>query len=101
MKFLTPTRLAFAILILVLASAVGCSHNSADDTSEAVASVTVTKVTRSDITRILAVTGTVAALPNEDAKVSSPVPGRIAKILVAEGDHVSAGQVMAQIDPQT
>ncbi|HTD24345.1 MAG TPA: efflux RND transporter periplasmic adaptor subunit [Terriglobales bacterium] len=102
MNLLTTTRLSFAAAVVLLCSAVGCSHSSGQGTSEdAVATVTVAKVTRSDITRILAVTGTIAALPNEDAKVSSPVPGRIAKILVAEGDHVSAGQVMAQIDPQT
>jgi membrane fusion protein (multidrug efflux system) len=91
---------------LVLAALAGC-HKSGDPddedegASKLVASVTVTKVVRADITYTLAVTGTIAALPNEDAKVSSPVPGRIAKVLVAEGDHVSAGQAMAQVDPQT
>lgn len=91
---------------LVLATLAGCSRKSGDPgeegaSPELVATVTVTKVTRADVTYMLAVTGTIAALPNEDAKVSSLVPGRIAKVLVAEGDHVSAGQAMAQVDPQT
>src|SRR5260370_1699831 len=108
MNSLISSRSLLIAGVLLLGLTVGCSHHSssdADDASKdptaAVATVTVAKATRSDITRILAVTGTIAALPNEDAKVSSPVPGRIAKILVAEGDHVSAGQVLAQIDPQT
>src|SRR5260370_1249153 len=108
MNSLISSRSLLIAGVLLLGLTVGCSHHSssdADDASKdptaAVATVTVAKATRSDITRILAVTGTIAALPNEDAKVSSPVPGRIAKILVAEGDHVSAGHVLAQIDPQT
>ncbi len=104
MNLLMPSKSFFACIlgIALLASAVGCSHTVAGDASEeSVATVTVTKVARASITRTLAVTGTIAALPNEDAKVSSPVPGRIAKVLVAEGDHVSAGQALAQIDPQT
>jgi membrane fusion protein (multidrug efflux system) len=91
---------------LILTALAGCSHKSGDPddegaSAELVAPVTVTKVTRADITYTLAVTGTIAALPNQDAKLSSPVPGRIAKVVVAEGDHVSAGQIMAQVDPQT
>jgi RND family efflux transporter MFP subunit len=102
---ISNTRLVVAGLA-VLAALAGCSRKSGDpDEAEAspdlIAAVTVTKVARADITYTLAVTGTIAALPNEDAKVSSPVPGRIAKVIVAEGDHVSAGQVMAQVDPQT
>jgi len=103
------SKKSFLAGVLCLGLAVGCSHHSSSsgeddasaDTTAAVATVTLTRVTRAEITRTLAITGTIAALPNEDAKVSSLVPGRIAKILVAEGDHVSAGKVMAQIDPQT
>jgi len=104
---LPKTNSKFVIAaVLLLCWAVGCSRKSGDPdetgaSPESVATVTVTKVTRATITRTLAVTGTIAALPNEDAKVSSPVPGRVAKVLVAEGDHVAAGQVMAEIDPQT
>jgi RND family efflux transporter MFP subunit len=96
---ISNTRLLIAGLI-VLAMLAGCRKSDPGE-PELVATVTITKVTRADITYTLAVTGTIAALPNEDAKVSSPVPGRIAKVVVAEGDHVSAGQVMAQVDPQT
>lgn len=98
----TSTKLLLAAMVAVLCSAVGCTHgSSADAAAEAVASVTVTQVTRSNISRTLSVTGTIAAPPNEDVKVSSLVPGRIARILVAEGEHVAAHQVLAQIDSST
>ncbi len=86
-----------------------CSRKpAADDEAEApanpaqvLAEVTVTRVKRADISSMLTVTGTVAALPNQDVKVSSLVPGRIARMMVAEGDHVSQGQVLAKIDDRT
>ncbi len=62
------------------------------------AEVTVTRITRADISQALAVTGTIAALPNQDVRVSALVPGRIAEMMVAEGDRVSQGQVLAKID---
>lgn len=63
-----------------------------------VSEVTVVRVARADIRQTLAVTGTVAALPNQDVRVSSLVPGRIARMTVAEGDHVSQGELLAKID---
>jgi RND family efflux transporter MFP subunit len=37
-------------------------------------------------------------LPNQDVKVSALVPGRISAMLVAEGDHVKEGSLLAKID---
>jgi membrane fusion protein (multidrug efflux system) len=42
--------------------------------------------------------GSVAPLPDKDAQVSAQTAGRIARVLVREGDHVRAGQPIAQID---
>ncbi|MGH9676627.1 MAG: efflux RND transporter periplasmic adaptor subunit, partial [Candidatus Acidiferrum sp.] len=63
--------------------------------------VTLTKVQRADLTRTLAISGAIAALPNEDAKVGSQVSGRIAGMSVAEGDAVEKGAVLARIENQT
>ena len=83
----------------------GCSHQgaSADEDERtsgttAKAEVTLTRVTRADISQGLTLTGTAAALPNQDVKVSSLVPGRIASLKVAEGDRVHAGEVVATLD---
>ena len=102
MNSATSIKFLFAAAVItLLGSAGGCSHTSADAAKEEGPSVTVTRVMRGDITRTLAVTGNIAAPPNEDVKVSSLVPGRLARILVSEGDHVAAHQVLAEIDPAT
>jgi len=91
-------------LAAVALCAIACSRKSAGDedakpeSAQPVAEVTVTQVARADISSMLTVTGTIAGLPNEDVKVSSLVPGRVAQMLVAEGDHASEGQALAKID---
>lgn len=69
--------------------------------AETVAEVTVTEVARENIRQMLTVTGTISALPNQDVKVSSLVPGRIATMLVAEGEGVSQSQILAKIDERS
>lgn len=96
-----------AITALVACLSAGCSKGGASDESDAtkegatVAQVTLTEVTRADISRVLQLNGSIAAVPNLDVKVSSFVPGRIAELKVAEGDRVSAGQLIAQIDDRS
>ena len=91
--------------VLAAMSWIGCSRRSPGEEGETpgnpealVAEVTLTRVSRADISRTLSVSGTLAALPNQDVKVSSLVPGRIAGMAVAEGDRVKKGQVLARID---
>ena len=90
-------------LALALCLFGGCSHKSTDDDASgaegsAKAEVTLTKVVRADISQTLTLTGTAAALPNQDIKVSALVPGRVAELKVAEGDRVQAGEIVAQLD---
>jgi RND family efflux transporter MFP subunit len=95
--------LTLALSLLLLPS---CSKKSSEGGGEGteegapnvVAEVTVTRVERADIQSTLSVSGTVSALPNQDVRVSSLVPGRIARMTVAEGDRVREGQVLAKID---
>jgi RND family efflux transporter MFP subunit len=100
-------RIAVYITLVVLgaASLAGCSHKSADaDNTESGASgaanaeVTLSKVTRAGIRETATVSGTVAALPNQDVRVSALVPGRIVELKVAEGDVIQIGQVIARLD---
>ena len=96
----------FTLLALGLVFLLGCSRSPTGagneeapaNTAEVVAEVTVTRVARADISSTLAVSGTIAGLPNQDVRVSALVPGRVARMLVAEGDQVKAGQVLAKID---
>lgn len=93
------SRVQLAACVALLAGAVGCSGgNAGEDKTEAVAEVTLVKVARGPISDTLVVSGTVMATPNNDVKVGSLVVGRIAEMKVAEGDHVRAGEVLAQVD---
>ena len=88
-------------MLLVALSLAACGRHDADDEEkkgEPVPDVTVAKVVRGVISDNLIVNGNLAALPNHDAKVAALVPGRIAKVTVVEGDHVTAGQVIAELD---
>ena len=102
---MTPV-MCFLTLTLALLTLPSCSKKSSGDESadteegaaNIVAEVTVTRVERTDIQSTLSVSGTVSALPNQDVRVSSLVPGRVARMMVAEGDHIREGQVLAKID---
>jgi RND family efflux transporter MFP subunit len=47
----------------------------------------------------VAVPATGYIVPQKVAKVGAKVPGRVAKVLVSEGDRVKAGQVLFELDP--
>jgi len=93
---------ALTALLLLAIGPSGCTHKASGDEDEgganAVAEVTLTQVQRADIGDTLHLTGTIAALPNQDVRVSSFVAGRIAEMKAAEGDHVASGQFLAKID---
>jgi len=91
----------FAVAALFLTA--GCSRGSGsdvgnDEKTAVVGEVTVTKVERASISRVLSVSGTINARPNQDARVSSLVAGRIAQMYVAEGDAVKKDQPLAKIE---
>jgi len=94
--------LLFWLLAAALLGTIGCGHKSGGDEGEKPqanpAEVTVTKVQRTQIVSKLLVSGNLAAPPNRDAKVAALVPGRIARVLVAEGEAVAQGQALAELD---
>jgi membrane fusion protein (multidrug efflux system) len=99
-------RAALPALLLLAAVLAACSHKSAAGTEEdggkpaesAGVEVTLVRVARAEISRTINVTGSIAALPNQDVRVSALVAGRIAELKVAEGDHVRVGELIARLD---
>jgi cobalt-zinc-cadmium efflux system membrane fusion protein len=93
---------AKAVLLISLGLGLaGCGRSGGAEDSGAstpVPEVTVAKVERAPITQNLIVSGNLAALPNRDAKVAALVAGRIARVLVVEGDRVKEGQPLAELD---
>ncbi len=95
--------LAAACGLLLLVLVPGCGKQAAEEGSGAEVPTIVAdvgKVARQDLVDVRVVRGTVAALPNEDVRISALVPGRVMMLRVAEGDAVTAGQVVAEIDPR-
>jgi membrane fusion protein, multidrug efflux system len=93
-------RLLLVGTVLSVVTFSSCSGKSTEEVSEttATATVTLTRVTRTDISQTLLLTGTAAAPPNQDVRVSALVPGRIVELTVAEGDVVKAGETLAKLD---
>jgi RND family efflux transporter MFP subunit len=91
------------ILIVVALALPGCAkpaqeEGAAVDVPTIVAEVGA--IARQDLVERLIVRGTITAVPNEDVRISALVPGRVMMLKVAEGDAVTAGQVVAEIDPR-
>ena len=88
--------------LIALAAGNACGQHAADEAAPPQEVPTITAETARVVRRTLAdeliVRGTVAAIPNEDVKVSALVPGRVNAVSVAEGDSVGEGQVIAEID---
>ncbi len=84
-----------ALLIALL----GCRHAAEEpEEAPATAQVTCAPVEAAEIEERVEVSGVIAPPPKLDAVVSAPVPGRVAQVLVEEGDHVAAGALLAQIE---
>jgi len=93
---LCSTAIALAI---VATCGCGKSKGAEDEAaSNPVPEVTLTKVQRLPIGQELLVSGNLASLPNQDAKIAALVSGRIARVLVVEGDQVSQGQPLAELE---
>jgi len=84
----------FASFVLALA---GCSHHSAAPAAPPV--VSGLRVVQSELQQIPATADAVGAVhASESAILSAQTTGRITAVLVQEGDHVRAGQLLVKLD---
>ena len=86
-----------AVAIVVVAS--GCSKGPAQRQGPPPLAVDVATAKLSDIATFIALDGQIA--PVQESILSSPQSGTLAAVLVNEGDRVSRGQVLAQLDVST
>lgn len=88
-----PLQLCACLLLL-------CACKKADEAQDPPAAVQVgiAQVARGDVARVVDVAGTLEPLPGFDVKLAPIVAGRLAQVLVAEGDRVQAGQVLARLE---
>lgn len=94
------SRLSRGCVVLLILGSGGCHGAPPGEASDKPSPVTVTvaKVQRTDIRDLIETSGELQPLPGLDAKLGALVVGRIRSIVVAEGDRVTAGQVLALID---
>lgn len=77
-----------------------CACRKAEEGQDQPAAVAVrtAQVSRGDIALTVDLAGTLDPLPGFDVKLGPIVAGRLAQVLVTEGDRVREGQVLARLD---
>ncbi len=87
------------LIALALIFTAACSHESTEEVeSETVVPVTTEPAATGNIRASITATGTVTAAPGADQIVIAPQPSRILEIPKAEGDRVSAGDVLVRFE---
>ncbi len=93
-------RAAFLVALLLIGT--GCGRKAVESVDKPAELPTIVAdtaaVARRTIEEELVIRGSIAALPNEDVRVSALVAGRVDSVTVAEGDAVQRGQVIAELD---
>ncbi|MFN2598949.1 MAG: efflux RND transporter periplasmic adaptor subunit [Pyrinomonadaceae bacterium] len=89
---------AALILIALVVVLVVRSRSSDEAEVEPVVEVEVATPARAELREYVEGTGTLNALPGHEASFSAATAGRVARVLVQVGEHVRAGQVVAELD---
>lgn len=92
-KFLTKRNIIIVILVVVAILVVRGKMNS---DAKAKAAIKYATVVRKDVESSLALSGKIAS--DKVAKLSFPVPGKLAYVGVAEGDMVTMGKALLALD---
>lgn len=88
--------LVVGLILVIVAAGVGVSvYLDRSDAPE----VDVERVTRRSLEAIVSASGTIE--PERSVDISSSVMGRVTRLSVDEGERVSAGQFLLQIDPES
>lgn len=84
----------------MLLVAAGCHHEAAEGPEDAGGvEVSAAVVAVQDLAESVEASGELEALPGKDVKLGALQPGVLAQLLVAEGDQVAKGQLLARVDP--
>jgi HlyD family secretion protein len=100
-RWLAPVPIAIAVsLLLVLLVVVWlvARRGSGAAEVEPVVEVEVLPVQRGEVREYVEGGGTLNALPGREASFSAATAGKVTRVLVQVGQHVSTGQVLAELD---
>lgn len=88
----------FLILLIVVGAWLILRRNSGETEVEPIVEVEVAPIVRAEMREYIEAGGTLNAPPGHEASFSSATAGRASRVLVQVGQHVRAGQTMAELD---
>src|SRR5271163_3658435 len=99
-------KLLTAILCLCLPLGLGAcsevsrieSQDKGEDNAKAPLKLLIGKAETEDVAREILIPGVVGPLPDHSAKVSPAMAGKLAQVLVIDGQNVKRGQLIARLD---
>jgi multidrug efflux pump subunit AcrA (membrane-fusion protein) len=99
---LTPTAIVVVIALLALALAAFLFLRgrgaSGEEEAKPIVEVEVATPERAEMREYVEATGTLNAMPGHEASFSAATNGRATRVLVQVGQHVRAGQTLAELD---
>jgi multidrug efflux pump subunit AcrA (membrane-fusion protein) len=90
--------LASLLVLLVLVVWLVRGRGPTEQEVEPVVEVEIAPPTRAEVREYVEAGGTLNALPGREASFSAATAGRVARVLVQVGEHVSTGQTLAELD---
>ena len=100
--------LGVGTILSLLLLLTGCTHHAApkntaekEDTPAALPVVQTAPVTVGEVTQTVKVTGTLAPVPNHEARISPPFAGKLAQVSVQLNQNIVKNQIVAQMSTQT
>ncbi len=92
--------IAASLIALCLLVAWFAVHRAKDEpeAAEVIVEVEVAPSVRTEMREYVEAGGTLNALPGREANFSASVTGRVTRVLVQIGEHVQAGQTLAELD---
>lgn len=100
-RWLAPVPIAvgvFLLLVLLIAVWLIVRRGSGEQEVEPVVEVEVAPSERVEVREYVEGSGTLNALPGHEASFSAATAGKVTRVLVQVGQHVTAGQTLALLD---
>ncbi len=100
-RWLAPLPIAvgvFLLVLILLGAWLILRRNAAEQEVEPIVEVEVAPIERAEMREYVEAGGTLNAPPGHEASFSSATAGRAAHVLGQVGQHVRAGQTMAELD---
>jgi HlyD family secretion protein len=98
-RWTIPVVVMIALLLIVLAAVwLIARRNGGEKEVEPVVEVEVAAPARVDMHEYVEAGGTLSALPGREASFSAATAGKVTRVLVQVGQHVLAGQTLAELD---